>query len=79
MSKSKSNYVCQNCGNVTTKWAGKCEACNSWNCIQEEIVEASVPKGVSAASRQRGKALRFDDLQTDPNRTKLPIFSIGLV
>lgn len=70
MSKSKSNYVCQNCGSVTTKWAGKCESCNSWNCIQEEIVEASVPKGVSAASRQRGQVLRFDDLKTDANRTK---------
>jgi len=33
-------FVCQNCGNVTAKWSGRCEACGEWNTIVEEPAEA---------------------------------------
>ncbi|MEW6455754.1 MAG: DNA repair protein RadA [Acidobacteriota bacterium] len=29
--KLDSNYVCQSCGYVSTKWLGKCPNCSSWN------------------------------------------------
>ena len=45
MAKSSSRFVCQSCGNVTPKWAGKCEACGEWNTIVEESVTA-IPKGM---------------------------------
>ena len=71
MAKSKTTYVCQSCGNVTNKWAGKCEACNEWNCIHEEIIEAGPPKGVSASSRANGKAVSFSTLKgTDQKKTE---------
>ncbi len=41
MSKTKTVFVCQNCGNTTPKWEGKCNACNSWNTYTEEIIEIS--------------------------------------
>jgi DNA repair protein RadA/Sms len=28
--------VCQACGSVSSKWAGRCEACGEWNTIAEE-------------------------------------------
>ncbi len=32
----RSSFVCQNCGAVSQKWQGKCEACNEWNSMVEE-------------------------------------------
>jgi len=37
MAKSRSAFICQNCGAVSSRWQGKCEACNEWNTITEEI------------------------------------------
>ncbi len=32
----KDSYICQNCGAIHSKWAGKCEQCGEWNCIEEQ-------------------------------------------
>ena len=37
MSKFKTVFVCQNCGYVTPKWAGRCNNCDSWNSFIEEV------------------------------------------
>ncbi|MGH7892657.1 MAG: hypothetical protein ACREN0_10335 [Thermodesulfobacteriota bacterium] len=37
--KSLSQFVCQNCGNNSTRWLGKCPECGSWNSYVEEKVE----------------------------------------
>ncbi|MBT3473555.1 MAG: hypothetical protein HN454_12110, partial [Gammaproteobacteria bacterium] len=31
MAKSKVEYVCTECGDVSPKWAGQCAACKGWN------------------------------------------------
>ena len=38
MSKSKTVYICQNCGTQSPKWVGKCSACHEWNTYVEELV-----------------------------------------
>lgn len=41
MAKSKTVFVCHECGNESTKWLGKCPACNSWNSFfEQKIVES---------------------------------------
>lgn len=35
--KSKSVYVCSECGYETPKWLGKCPECGEWSTLQEEI------------------------------------------
>ncbi len=40
MAKPAARYVCQSCGAVTAKWAGRCESCGEWNTIVEEQAEA---------------------------------------
>ena len=40
MSKSKTRYVCQQCGGASPKWAGRCPECGEWNTMVEEAVEA---------------------------------------
>ena len=37
--KLRHRFVCQSCGAVATRWAGRCEACGEWNSLVEEIVE----------------------------------------
>ena len=36
MAKQTTVFVCSNCGNETSKWFGKCPACNEWNTCYEE-------------------------------------------
>lgn len=47
MAKAKSQFVCQNCGAVYPKWTGRCENCDQWNTLVEQIVD----QGKSVVSR----------------------------
>lgn len=38
MVKTKTVYVCSNCGNDSPKWLGKCPVCGEWNTYVEEII-----------------------------------------
>lgn len=42
MAKSKTLFVCNQCGHETPKWLGRCPSCGSWNCF-EETVSAPAP------------------------------------
>lgn len=39
MSKTKTYYLCTNCGYESLKWAGKCPACGQWNSFEEKVSE----------------------------------------
>ncbi len=41
--KNKLEYVCSECGNVTSKWFGKCTACGAWNSVEEQASVVSEP------------------------------------
>ena len=41
MAKTKSKYVCQNCGYESAGYLGKCPDCGSWSSFVEEITETS--------------------------------------
>jgi DNA repair protein RadA/Sms len=40
-------FVCQSCGEVHSKWSGKCVGCGEWNTLVEEAV-VGVPGGLAA-------------------------------
>ena len=42
MSKTKSQYKCNNCNNIFTKWSGQCPSCNSWDTIIEHKSEIKI-------------------------------------
>lgn len=63
MAKVQKTYVCGACGAVTGRWAGKCDSCNEWNTISEEVADRAVPKGMSA--KQKGRIIEFTDLRND--------------
>ena len=60
MAKPVARYVCQNCGAVYPKWAGRCDACGEWNTLVEETVEAR-PGPVGRANA--GRRVTFVGLQ----------------
>jgi DNA repair protein RadA/Sms len=59
---AKSNYVCQNCGAVSNKWAGKCVQCNEWNSLVEET-DAGPPPGSGITKASRGRVVTLEGLQ----------------
>lgn len=48
MAKSKTAYVCQNCGYESAKWYGKCPECGQWNTMEEQL-KSPAPMGGKAA------------------------------
>jgi len=38
MVKTKTIFVCQDCGSQFPRWAGKCSACGAWNSLVEENI-----------------------------------------
>jgi DNA repair protein RadA/Sms len=39
MAKTRSKFICQNCGAQSPKLQGKCPECGEWNTYQEEIIQ----------------------------------------
>lgn len=58
MAKTKTVYVCNNCGNDSPKWLGKCPVCGEWNTYVEEIV--------SKDSSSRGNSNLFETSKAKP-------------
>ena len=38
MSKTKTTFICNDCGSNFPKWQGQCTSCKSWNSISEEVI-----------------------------------------
>ena len=74
MAKDKTMYVCENCGQESAKWIGKCPACGQWNTYKEIKVAASSQPlskgrgafgnsgGLSDKGRDAAKVLRLKDI-----------------
>lgn len=45
MAKAKQVFVCTSCGQVYSKWQGKCDSCKEWNTIVEQAVDTSKKVG----------------------------------
>ena len=61
MPKPTSQFVCQSCGTIHGKWAGRCDACGEWNTLVEETVN-QIPGGKAGRSRKKGRQIDFVDL-----------------
>ena len=84
MAKAKSVYYCQNCGNQSPKWIGKCPVCGEWNTYVEEVVDKTEEKlkekrGYTIKRNEEAKPVpiqevheletrRIDTLDTELNR-----------
>lgn len=74
MPKPTSHFVCQSCGSVHGKWAGRCDACGEWNVLVEEAIGQLAS---SKTSRKRNsRALTLVDLNTE--QAEIPRMATGI-
>src|ERR1044071_5869500 len=60
MAKPQARSACQQCGAISPKWMGRCEACGAWNSLVEEVPRSAPPKSLGrAATRRGGPAIDF--------------------
>src|SRR3954465_11554830 len=53
MAKSRIQFICQACGNVSPRWGGKCDACGEWNTLVEEGTSGGIGGGPAALRSPR--------------------------
>ena len=63
MPKPTSHFVCQSCGSVHSKWAGRCDACGQWNALVEEAISHSPL--TKSSRRKKTRDLHIVDLDSD--------------
>ena len=76
-------YVCQSCGEVHSKWSGKCNGCGEWNTLVEEVV-GNVPGGLAApktGSKRSGKVdfVALNDTAEAPARIVMGVNELDRV
>src|ERR1700733_401858 len=62
MAKPVTRFVCQSCGAVTPKWAGRCETCGEWNTVEPEAI---APRPGASAKAPAGQSVSFVGLRGD--------------
>jgi DNA repair protein RadA/Sms len=78
VAKTRTYYVCSNCGKQSTRYMGKCPGCSSFGTL-EEVVEAPEPKNadlraIQAASGPRATPQRLAEIpNADDVRWLLPV------
>ncbi|MGH8026361.1 MAG: DNA repair protein RadA [Pseudoxanthomonas sp.] len=58
MAKSKTAYVCSECGAEHNKWQGQCAECGAWNTLSEIVLESAA--AAPTASRRSGWAGKLE-------------------
>jgi len=75
--KNSTRFVCQECGNVESKWGGRCNSCGNWNTFVEEstsIVNAQTSGGILletaklAQIKQEKSSDRIDTMMSEVNQ-----------
>ena len=67
MSKLKilSEYVCKECGSISSKWAGKCPSCGAWSSLVEQAKTSdSRNRGLSQAVQYEGRPIALKEIAT---------------
>ena len=65
MAKSRTVFVCQNCGAKETKWTGRCNVCGEWNSFVEEVEVAPQSKRATLTGSPPSKALRLSEIKVN--------------
>jgi len=66
MAKTKTIFVCQNCGVESAKWIGRCPSCKEWNTYHEEIIAPSAsPQASFVMNKGKSKPELLDSIKAD--------------
>ncbi len=74
----RTQFICQNCGAVHQRWAGKCDSCGEWNTLIEEGTAGGIGAGpASLRSVRKGRAVALTSLDGDIEDAPRIISGIG--
>ena len=83
MAKSRSQFVCQQCGATYPKWMGRCENCGEWNSLVEQVAEATgasvVAKNSKTGTALAGVKLAEVSVEIESNRLHTGIADLDAV
>ena len=71
MAKTRTQWVCQNCGRTLLREMGRCPGCGEWNTMVE-VVEQPEQTGTTAASVSASRPLRLNQIEMDGGK-RIPI------
>lgn len=81
MAKSKSFYICNECGYKTSKWVGKCDNCDAWGSFEEEVEMDTSSRGIKISSNSfiniQDSVVSFNNIQLEKDfryKTKMEEF-----
>jgi DNA repair protein RadA/Sms len=77
MARSDTVFVCQSCGAVHAKWAGRCDSCGSWNTLAEEAPSAPLSSQASP-KRASGRRSRLELVDLGSETDDPPRFQTGI-
>ncbi len=58
MSRTRTVYVCRDCGAETPRWEGRCPTCGEWNSLDENALQAPSRQGARAGRPVRSVRVR---------------------
>jgi DNA repair protein RadA/Sms len=71
MAKTKTVFVCQNCGTESAKWIGRCPSCKEWNTYHEEIIAVPAQREASfIINHEKRKPELLDNIKSDENERR---------
>ena len=76
MAKSRSQFICQQCGAKYPKWSGRCENCGEWNTLIEQTVQGT-GKSAVARSAASGQVLPVQSMHDIAVETAVKRMSTG--
>jgi DNA repair protein RadA/Sms len=65
MAKTKTIFVCKECGHNENKWTGRCASCGEWNTLVEEITSKSVQAASSSFFKGKGELTPLSAIKTE--------------
>lgn len=78
--KTKTAYLCSNCGYDSPKWLGKCPACGEWNTFVEEKVAPSKSKSTRGRLVKSSAPVRLSDIEVSAEqRMQMPSAELNRV
>ncbi len=78
--KTKTNFICQECGHASQKWLGKCPACENWNTfVEETLLPVSAKDVPQYTSNAKPVSLPSIEKECETNRLGTGIGELDLV
>lgn len=68
MAKTKTVYLCQNCGTESAKWLGRCPSCGEWNTYIEQRISKGPVRSSSQESRIRVAPQSIEEVTSEQVR-----------